>query len=65
MKLMKLQNRNYYDLNFIMNSRNMDKNVKFKIFTVMKVSSKLYLVNCFYASLLMIGYKDLVLIFYI
>ena len=41
MKLMNFQNRNYYDLKFIMNSRNMDKNVKFNIFTVMKVTFKI------------------------
>ena len=35
MKLMNLQNKNYYDLKFIMNSRNMKKIFKFKIFKVM------------------------------
>ena len=38
MKLMNLQNKNYYDLKFIMNSRNMKTKFKFKIFKVMKLT---------------------------
>ena len=41
MKLMNLQSKNYYDLKFIMNSRNMDKIFKFKIFKVMKLTFKI------------------------
>ena len=43
----------------------MKKIPKFRIFKVMRFTLKLYLVNCVYASLLMVGFEDLVLIFYI
>ena len=33
--------KNYYDLKFIMNSRNMKKKFKFKIFKVMKLTFKI------------------------
>ena len=42
-----------------------EKKIQVQIFKVMKLTSKLYLVGCFYALLLMIGFKDLILIFYI
>ena len=41
MKLINLQNKNYYDLNFIMNSRNMKKKLKFKKFKVMILTFKI------------------------
>ena len=65
MKLMNLQKNIYYDLKFIMNSRNVKKKSKFRTFKVMKLMFKIILVNCFYTSLSMIGFVDLILIFYI
>ena len=41
MKLMNLQIKLYYDLKFIMNSRNLKKKLKFNIFKVMKVTFKI------------------------
>ena len=40
MKLMRFQNKNYYDLQCIRNSRIMKKKFKFKIFKVMKLMFK-------------------------
>ena len=55
--------KNYDELQFINNSRNMKKKIKFKKFKVMNLRSKIYLISCFYALLLMIGFEDLILIF--
>ena len=57
--------KNYNDLNFIMNSRNLKKNPSSKYLRSWSLRSKLYLVSCFYTSLLMITFEDLILIFYI
>ena len=43
----------------------MKKNSSSKYLRSWNLRSKLYLVSCFYASLLMIGFEDLILIFYI
>ena len=64
MKLMNLK-KNYYDLKFIMNSRNMKKKFKCKIFKVMKLTFKIIFTQLLYASLLMIGFEDLILMSYI
>ena len=47
------------------NSRKMKNNPSSNFFKVMKYMFKLYLINCFYTSLLMIGFEDLILILYI
>ena len=65
MKLMNLQ-KNYYDLKFIMNSRNVKKEFKLKIFKVMKLTFEII----FSQMLLCITFDDrfwiyLILIFYI
>ena len=57
--------KNYYDLKFIMNSRNVKKNSSSKYLRSWNLRSKLYLVGCFYASLLIIDFEDLILIFFI
>ena len=43
MKLINLQKKFYYDLKFIINSRNMKKKFKLKIFKVMKLTFKIIL----------------------
>ena len=43
----------------------METNFKFKILRSWNLRWKLRLVSCFYTSLLMIGFEDLILIFYI
>ena len=48
-----------------MNSRNVEKNSSSKYLRSWNFRSKLYLVSCFYASLLMLGFEDLIVIFYI
>ena len=70
-------NKNYSDLNLIMNSRNVKKKLKFKYLRSWNLRLKLYLVHYnynvikniiityFYTSLLMIGFEELMLIFYI
>ena len=55
MKLMNLQKNNYYDLKFIINSRNMKKKIKLKIFKVMKLTLKII----FSQLLLRIPFDDL------
>ena len=53
--------KNYYNLKFIMNSRNVTYKFKFKIFKVMKLMFKIK----FSQMLLMIDFENLILIFYI
>ena len=43
----------------------METKFKFKILRSWNLRWKLHLVSCFYTSLLMIGFEDLILIFYI
>ena len=54
MKFMNLYKNNYDDLKFRMNSRNMKKNSKFKIFKVMKFTFK----TIFSQLLLRIAFDD-------
>ena len=55
----------YYDLKFITNSMVMKKKSSSKYLRSWNLRSKLYLVKCFYTSLLMIVFEDLILMFYI
>ena len=62
---MNITKKKYDDLKFITKSRTMKKNPSSKYLRSWNLHSKLYLVSCFYALLLMIGFEDLILIFYI
>ena len=57
--------KSYCDLKFITISKNVKKKSCLKYLRSWNLRSKLYLVSCFYASLLMICFEDLILILYI
>ena len=60
-----ISKKNFYDLKFIMKSRNVKKDSNSKYLRSWYLCSKLYLLSYFYASLLMIYFEDPILIFYI